>query len=221
MGEFSPVPIPRTWNITSAANLQTTYPAAYYQGRVAFVNTPPNQKDQVYYSMERITGVIEWVRIGEVGETDIVAALPAPSADLEGDIVTLNQGVGVRDEFYICIKDETEAYVWVQIGEIGETAVVGALPAASVINEGTIITLNLGAGVRDELYISIKNEADVYQWVQIGKTDVVTALPVAVAADEGKIITLFQGPGVRSISYICLKSDADVYSWVTFADGGP
>lgn len=166
MGLDSPVPIPRSFGITSAADLQTTYPAEQFQGRVAFVWTPPGQADEIYYAMENLAGAVTWQRVGKIGESELVVALGAATAENEGTIVTLSGGAGVRDLFYICIKNALDAYEWVQIGEIGQSEVVLALPGATAVDEGRIITFVSGAGVQSVAYICLKSIADVYNWIQ-------------------------------------------------------
>ena len=44
-----------------------------------------------------------------------VTALPTASSELRGRIVNLKGGLGVADVPSICIKDETDTYVWKKI----------------------------------------------------------------------------------------------------------
>jgi hypothetical protein len=44
-----------------------------------------------------------------------VGGLPTPTAGLRGAIVVLDQGAGVEDEVYICVKSAADTYEWVLI----------------------------------------------------------------------------------------------------------
>ena len=130
------------------------------------VTTPPGKNDILYRAMERPSGTIEWVKIGEVGETDVVTVLPPASVENEGYFLTLSGGVGVRDEIYLSIKNESDVYEWVRIGEVGETDVVGALPPATVNNEGRMLTLTAAPGARSRAYICLKSDSNTYSWIE-------------------------------------------------------
>jgi hypothetical protein len=64
------------------------------------------------------------------GGLSIVTAgpLPPPSVDLRGQLWILRGGIGVADEAWVVIKDDTDSYVWEQIalgggGGLTETSI--------------------------------------------------------------------------------------------------
>jgi len=45
----------------------------------------------------------------------VVGDLPSPEAKLRGKTLTLDNGTGVADSFYICIKNDSDGYEWKEI----------------------------------------------------------------------------------------------------------
>ncbi len=119
MGNPSPVPIPNTWNLRTLAQLNTTYPPAYYRGQMAFLPTGAGENDELYRAIENFSGVVEWIKIGEVGETEMVVALPVAVVENEGQILTLTAAPGSRTRSYICLKSDSNAYSWVEFANGG------------------------------------------------------------------------------------------------------
>jgi hypothetical protein len=60
-----------------------------------------------------VTGV--WVDITSHGEAPLVVSLPDPTSDLEGALRVLTADTGVASSLHVCLKDASNAYVWVQI----------------------------------------------------------------------------------------------------------
>ena len=64
--------------------------------------------------MEIASGTVVWVRAGDVGQSEIVPALPPATPDDLGRIITLPGGAGVMDVAYICLKSASDVYGWRQ-----------------------------------------------------------------------------------------------------------
>jgi hypothetical protein len=48
--------------------------------------------------------------------SNLVSSLPTAGAVYEGNMLTLQNGSGVANHLYVCLKNSSNAYVWVQIG---------------------------------------------------------------------------------------------------------
>lgn len=49
---------------------------------------------------------------GKIGK---VSSLPSPSSSLRGEMIRIQGGTGVADEFHICMKNAKDAYYWEQL----------------------------------------------------------------------------------------------------------
>jgi hypothetical protein len=86
----------------------------YYQ------NTTPTYLLEQYVSATLLAS-FKFINCGTITKvsnlgSNLVASLPTASAVYEGNMLTLQNGSGVANHLYVCLKNSSNAYAWVQIG---------------------------------------------------------------------------------------------------------